>query len=95
MPKTLDEVLNHNRGGYRPLWREATEMAVEKEKMKNELMEHNKKTLSEIFDEIVITCRALRATTEIESRKYLNARFEYLKNKYCHSNAIDEKVTFS
>lgn len=95
MPKSIDEVLNHNRGGYRPLWREATAMAVEKEKMMFELMANNKKVLNAIFNEILSVCQSLRETKDIESRKILNHRYMYLQNKYCHSNAIDEKVTYS
>lgn len=94
MPKTLDEVLNHNRGGYRPLWREATALAVEKEKMMFELMGCNKKVLNEIFQEILSVCEALKITKDENSRKTLNYRYEYLTHKYCHCNAIDEKITF-
>lgn len=94
MPKPLDWVLNHHKYP-RPSWKEATKINVEQEQLMTEKMQHNKKMLNIIFQEIVSVCDALKVTQDVNSRKALNSRYEYLTHKYCHSNAIDEKINFS
>lgn len=56
--------------------------------------EQNKKTLTEIFNEILEVCKQINATTCRNSRAILENRFRYLKNKYSFSNGLDELITF-
>lgn len=90
MNNSLDWILNHHKV------RDTNKMRrkIEEEEMMFNRMQHNKKTLDDVWAEIIGIIYQIINTKDFYARETLNEKYDELTALYCNSNAIDELIIF-